>query len=114
MPDIMRAARPDYLLYPNHNTKLERAEHISLLGKDGKLLKHKQEYLNTFKNKKALVIDKKLWFSADDIVIEALTSLQGIKNLSFFEPIYINKIIQNKEIEDLFFKLNLHSSANFK
>ena len=114
MPDVMRAARPDYLLYPNHNTKLERAEHISLLTKDGKVLKHKQDYFNTFKNKKALVVDQKLWFAADDVVIEALTQLQGIKNLSFFEPIYINKIIQNKEIEDLFFKLKLHSSANFK
>lgn len=114
MPDIMRAARPDYLLYPKHETKLERAEHILLLGNDGQLLKHKQDYFNTFKNKKTLVVDKKLWYATDENIIKALTSLQGIKNLSFFEPIYINKIIQNKEIEDLFFKLNLHSSANFK
>lgn len=114
MPDIIRAARPDYLLYPKRETKMERAEHIMLLGNSGQLLKHKQDYFNTFKNKKVLVVDKKLWFSSDEVVIEALNSLQGIKNLSFFEPIYIQKIIENEEIKKIFLSLNLHSSANFQ
>lgn len=38
MPDVMLACRPDYLLYPNRETRLERAEHIRLIGNSNNLL----------------------------------------------------------------------------
>lgn len=38
MPDAMLACHPDYLLYPNRETRLERAEHIRLIGNSNNLL----------------------------------------------------------------------------
>ena len=57
MPDAMLACRPDYLLYPEKNTKLERAEQIRLFNNRGKLLPLVQDWTNSFKNKRAIVTD---------------------------------------------------------
>lgn len=38
MTDAMLACRPDYLLYPNRNTRIERAERIRLIGNNNNLL----------------------------------------------------------------------------
>lgn len=58
MSDAMLGCRPDYLLYPEYNTSLERAEHIRLFNSDGKLLTLTQDYRNTFKRKRTIVTDK--------------------------------------------------------
>ena len=60
MNPVMMACRPDYLLYPEKNTKLERAEQIRLLDDNGKLLPIVQDWTNTFSNKRAIVTDKNL------------------------------------------------------
>ena len=56
----MLGCRPDYLLYPEKNTMMERAEQVRLLGVDGKMLPLKQDYVNAFKRKKVLVTDAAL------------------------------------------------------
>jgi len=38
MPNAMLACRPDYLIYPEKNTQLERAEQIRLLDNQGRLM----------------------------------------------------------------------------
>ena len=43
MDNVMLAVRPDYLLYPEKETKFERAEQIRLLGNEGKLLPISQD-----------------------------------------------------------------------
>lgn len=53
----MLACRPDYLLYPNKDTVVERAEHIRLFNNKAELLPITQEYKNTFKNKITIVTD---------------------------------------------------------
>lgn len=38
IPDVVLACRPDYLLYPNAQTRNERAERVRLIGNNKKLL----------------------------------------------------------------------------
>lgn len=53
----MLGCRPDYLLYPERNTKIERGEHIRLFNNNAELLPQVQEWRNTFTNKYAIVTD---------------------------------------------------------
>ena len=48
----MLGCRPDYLLYPEYNTQLERAEHVRFFNNNGVLLPVYQDYTNSFKKKK--------------------------------------------------------------
>jgi hypothetical protein len=57
MNDVMLGCRPDYLLYPERNTKMERGEHIRLFNNNAELLPQVQEWRNTFTNKYAIVTD---------------------------------------------------------
>ena len=87
MSPAMMACRPDYLLYPEKNTKLERAEQIRLLDDNGKLLPIVQDWTNAFSNKRAIVTDKNLWTTSNKIIKQALEKLKEVKNVTFFEPI---------------------------
>lgn len=60
MPPLMIMARPDYLLYPNHNTKEERSEQVRLLDESQRVLTRCQDWHNTYKNKKVYITDKNL------------------------------------------------------
>lgn len=53
----MLGCRPDYLLYPEKNTRQERAEQIRLFDNKAKLLPLSQDYSNTFKDKDIIVTD---------------------------------------------------------
>jgi hypothetical protein len=87
MSDAMLACRPDYLLYPERNTRLERSEHVRLFNKDGMPLQIVQNWKNTFKDKHTLVTDTDMWFVEKNNLIEALHKLQVCKRGSFLEPI---------------------------
>jgi hypothetical protein len=58
MTDAMLGCRPDYLLYPEYNTQLERAEHVRFFNNNAELLPIYQDYHNTLKKKKVIVTDK--------------------------------------------------------
>ena len=60
MNNAMLACRPDYLLYPEKETALERAEHVRLLNDKGELLPLIQDWHNAFKNKKVIETDTAL------------------------------------------------------
>lgn len=114
MDNVMLGVRPDYLLYPEKETKMERAEQIRLLGNEGKLLPVTQDWHNSFKNKQVLVTDDKLWTTDTDTTIKALKRLEGISNLIFLEPIWLQKLISNKDIMNQFLKLKLtHGAIQF-
>ena len=106
MTDAMLACRPDYLLYPERNTKLERSEHIRLFNNNGEPLALVQNWQNTFKNKYALVTDTTMWFADKNNIIDALKKLQSIKKVAFLEPIWLQKIMYDKDIKEEFLKLN--------
>ena len=86
----MLGCRPDYLLYPEKNTRQERAEYIRLFDNTAKLLPIKQNYTNTFKNKDAIVVDTYMWESSKKSILKALDMLMEVKNVSFSEPIRLD------------------------
>jgi hypothetical protein len=57
MSDAMLGCRPDYLLYPEMDTSVERAEHIRLFNNSAQLLPIAQDFTNAFKRKKVIVTD---------------------------------------------------------
>ena len=105
MPDEMLICRPDYLLYPEKNTKFERSEHIRLFNDSGKLLPVTQDWKNTFSNKFAVVTDTTIWQAKKEELLKALQILQDCKNISFFHPIWIQKILEDEEIKEEFLKI---------
>lgn len=111
MDNVMLGVRPDYLLYPEKETKLERAEQIRLLGNEGKLLPISQDWTNSFKNKKTLVTDTQLWTTDYQTTINALKQLEGIKNISFLEPIWLHKMAVDREVMEQFLKLKISPGA---
>ena len=56
----MLGCRPDYLIYPEKDTKIERSEHLQLTDNKGHLLPIIQDWTNTFKNKKVIITDDNL------------------------------------------------------
>lgn len=114
MTDVMLAVRPDYLLYPEKQTKLERAEQIRLLNNKGDLLPLVQDWTNGFKNKRTIVTDHALWTTKTEIIELALKKLLTVKNVTFLEPIWLQKLASNKTIRDLFCQLNLTAGCDIK
>ena len=106
LPDEMLGARPDYLLYPHYADMKHPYAQIQLFNKSAKLLPTIQNWTNTMEDA-VLVIDKTMWCADKNNIIDALKFLQGIKKVSFFEPIWLKKVIYDKEITDEFLKLNL-------
>jgi len=111
MDNVMLGVRPDYLLYPEKDTKLERAEQIRLLGNEGKLLPISQDWTNSFTNKKALVTDTQLWTTDSKTLITALKQVEEIKNISFLKPIWLRRLVTDKEAMQQFLKLKISPGA---
>ena len=108
MSDAMLGCRPDYLLYPEKETELEKAEHLRLFNNDGEPLGLMQDWTNTFKKSPIVVVtDPYMWCASKKNIIDALKKLQEMKKVSFLEPIWIQKLISDKDIKEEFFKLNL-------
>lgn len=114
MDNVMLGVRPDYLLYPEKETKFERAEQIRLLGNEGKLLPISQDWSNSFKNKRALVTDTKLWTTDSKTTVKALKQLEEVKNISFLEPIWLHRLATDKEVLDQFLKLKVSPGSLLK
>lgn len=113
MSDIMLGCRPDYLLYPNLDTRIERAERIQLFNNKGEPLKWIQDWGNSFKSKEYLVVDKFMWHSSRKNIIEALKKLKELPKISFSEPIFLQKIIPDEDIKKHFFELNFNANSRF-
>ncbi len=98
LTDAILACRPDYLLYPERETRQERAEQIRLLGNNRTLLPITQDWTNSFKDKDIIVTDPELWFAEPDVIIAALDKISHCVGVSFQEPIWWPKIINNPSI----------------
>ena len=114
MSDAMLGCRPDYLLYPEYNTQLERAEHIRFFNNQAKLLPLYQDYHNSFKNKKLIITDSNMWYADEKDIIAALKRLDGVKNLYFLHEIKIQKILDNEDLKNTFMNLCFTPGANLK
>ena len=111
MDAAMMGCRPDYLLYPEKNTKIERSNVLRLFDGNFKFIEKRQDWENAFTSKYNLVVDKQMWAAPRDEVEKALKWLQGIQNVSFLNPIWLPKLLDDKILTDLFLKLDLHKGS---
>lgn len=114
IPDVILACRPDYTLYPDPVTKFERADMLQFFNDDGKLLGLTQNAENTRSNKKTLIVDRAFWKSDDESIIFALNQLIEVWNVAFLEPIWLSKVVRNKNIREVFMKLEFTQGTFFK
>lgn len=115
MTDAMLGCRSDYLLYPEKNTKLEQAEHVRLFNDKMQLIQLYQNWSNSYTNKFLVVTDNtKMWFASNKDIKIALKRIQEGKNVSFLEPIYLQKLIYDKELKEEFLKLKFVPGSNLK
>lgn len=113
MTDAMLGCRPDYLLYPEYNTQLERAEHVRFFNNNGVLLPVYQDYTNSLKKKKVIVTDKYMWISDNKSIFEALKRLEETNNLYFLKEINLKKLINDEKLKEQFLKLKFSPGVNF-
>lgn len=107
----MLGCAPDYLLYPEKNTTLERAEYIRLFDNKAKLLPITQNYQNSFKNKISIDTDLYFWESDKKSILTALEMLKDVKNISFLHPIRLDLILCDKDIKNAFLQLKLNKKS---
>lgn len=114
MDNVMLSCRPDYLLYPNHNTPEERAEHLRLFNNQAQPLQLIQDYTNSYKNKIVIETDQYLWYASKKDILWALDILTKVKNLSFLNPILLKRILGDKDIKNAFLNLNFTIKSRFE
>jgi len=114
MNAAMIACRPDYLLYPEKETKMERSDQVRLFGPDGKFVERRQDWENAYTSKHTLVVDEN-WIGNDKVeVAKALKWLQTIQNVSFLYPISLIPLIGSKILTEQFLKLKFHKGSVIK
>ena len=109
MSDEMIAARPDYLLYPNYAEKEHPYAQLRLFNDKAQLLNAVQDWTNTLSNI-VMVTDTTMWYSDKKSIITALKVLQKMEKVAFLEPIWLQKLVSDKDIKEEFMKLKLSST----
>lgn len=105
------SCRPDYLLYPQKNTREERSDYVHLFDLDGNLLKKTQDTENSFKNKYVIIADKNMWSANDNDLLAALKTLQKYNRISFQYPVRLLRLLQNAAIKSAFLDLKFTSGS---
>ena len=115
MTDTIWSCYPDYQLYPNKNTAIERGEQLKFFNNEGNLLHFKQSSENIYTNKKIIIADKYIWNANknEDILI-VLDQLKDVKNLYFLYPINLNRILGDERLKTAFLALHLSPGANLQ
>lgn len=113
MNDIMLGCHPDYLIYPERNTVEERAEHIRFFNNQAQPLNWIQNWTNTYKRKKILITDPYFWYASKENIITALSKIAELPQVSFLEPIWIQKLILDKDIKESFFNIKFKPGTHF-
>lgn len=113
MSDAMLGCHPDYLIYPEHNTIEERAEQIRFFNNKAQPLAWIQNWSNTYKRKKILITDPYFWCATKENIIQALEKIAELPKVSFLEPIWIQKLILDKDIRETFFKIKFQPGTKF-
>lgn len=108
--EIIAAVRPDYLLYPEVETRAAYYNaHVVQFYHNGKKLPLIQPFENIEKHhRKTLVIDteKDFWGASEKDLISTLTELLSYKNIAFKHGIPLKRIMENPEIRKLFISLD--------
>jgi len=113
---VISMVRPDYNLYPMEDrNKYANAHMIQLLHKVT-FLPTKQNYINSVAkhHQKSIVVDEHLWKAKKEVIKKCLNELKGLKNIMFLNPISLKKVVQDKEIGELFLALHFSKGTIFK
>lgn len=112
---IVMACRPDYLLYPTaEKDKYANANFVTFYS-GSKLMANVQDYHNTKKHHHlTMVADKWFWKATDEEIISCLKVLKNDKNIAFFEPISLNRLLSNIKIQEKFLELHFAKGTPFK
>ena len=112
---VMAACRPDYLLYSTSERDPYANAHFVSFYADGQLIQKKQDYHNNkLHHRKTLVMDDYFWKAADEDIISSLEMLKEDKNVAFYEPISLKKILGNTRIRTKFLELSFSTGTIFK
>jgi len=115
LSDIIAAVRPDYMLYPEKKRGAYYNANFVQFFNRGRKLPLIQPFENTKKHhKKTVVIDKDFWDHSEKDILSCLQTLTEYKNISFFAPIRLKKIINSPEIREMFLKINFSQGTIFK
>lgn len=114
LPPIILAVRPDYLLYPDKEDKFDRADALQFFDYKGRPLPLVQDPENTFKNKKSLIIDKFFWSAEREDLVKVMKDLQDYKSLAFLEPISLKRLLNDRELQELFLSLHFTKDTRFQ
>lgn len=112
---VMAACRPDYLLYSTAERDAYANANFVNFYVDGQIIQTKQDYHNSkLHHKKTLVVDDYFWKAKDTNIICCLEMLKDDKNVAFYEPISLKKILGNREIRTKFLELDFSTGTIFR
>lgn len=114
LDDIILACRPDYLLYPLREENVQiNANFVHFFGNDNKLLPKIQDYHNTRRTKREIIVtDKDFWKHSDEEIAECFKWLKDDFSVSFQTPIYLDDIIASPQKTEMFWQIHLKWEAN--
>lgn len=112
LPAVVTVTRPDYSLYNYENlSAMSNSEYIEFFYK-GTLLKKRQDFHNTIKGRKHLIVlDEGFWCNNPEDIIWALNFLSRERGIEFKYPIRISYLLKDKEAQELFLKLKFKIGA---
>ena len=94
--------------------KFERADALQFFDYKGQPLLWRQDSINTFKNKKTLIIDKFFWSASKENLTKVLVELQELESVAFLEPISLKRLLTDGEIAALFLGLHFTKDSRFQ
>ncbi len=108
---IVCGCRPDYLFYPNKNTRFEKGVFWRFLDADNRELKLMQMPKNTFVNNLNIIADLNLWDADITVIARVLHECADLSKVSLLGPIDLYKLMV-PEVLSAFLKLQLANDAH--
>ena len=103
LPPVMLALRPDYLLYPQSSINV-----LQFTDNKGNLLPWRQKQdITARKQRSVFVCDSNLWLLPKKDLISVLNTLLTKKNIYFLNEILLTRVLDDKDIKTLFYRLKL-------
>ncbi|MBE6361055.1 MAG: hypothetical protein E7059_06365 [Treponema bryantii] len=115
---VVMGCRPDYLLYDVTDEKSNsyiKANFVTFYTDCGEKIQKRQSWKNTKKGvKRTIVTDTTLWRQKPEEIEQCFEELKGEKNIVFLAPISIKFLIDNRSVQEKFFRLHFSKGTKFK
>lgn len=115
---VVMGCRPDYLLYDitdEKSSSYTKANFITFFTNSGAKISTRQPWKNTKKGvKRTIITDTCLWKQSPAEIVECLKELINEPNIAFIEPISLQVLATNDEVQAHFVKLHFSRGTKFK